>query len=188
MKQRLVANSERVEKYLCDEGYRIDSTKELISDIIISRMFSREDSLTREGDIGLDYDIEILLESYKKLGFNVGEIYRKMLYNLINETNLRWTQEAEHHRVYHVIKKFYRHLEDFPQQLLKFQLTLYDVMKRASNQSEDRWYSKYNYSSIPMLSQESLEEWIIHFDKIDPSWKNSAWENYDIWIKGNNDL
>ena len=168
-----------------------------LTDFIVSRMFLMEDSHTiSEEDAYIEY-IQSLVEVYENTGHNAGRLYLRFLYCLVNKRNLDWIWDKENihwgvqwtlKRVEHIAKHYYSKLKEHPAELEQFQLTLFDVMKKSEHQLAERsWNSIYNYGNIPYMDNDSVKKWIYIFDRIDSEWKKNAYDNYQIWIRGDNE-
>jgi len=174
-----------------------DAKVSSLTDFIVSRMFLMEDSHTISEEYEYIEYIQCLVEAYKNVGHNTGQLYLKFLYCLIKKKNLDWIWDKKNihwgkqwslKRVEHIAKHYYSKLKEYPAELKKFQLTLFDVMKKSKHQSaEPSWYSIYNCGDIPYMDNDSVEGWIYIFDRIDSDWKKNAYDNYEIWIRGDNE-
>tara|TARA_B000000475_G_C15818670_1_gene374777 strand:+ start:117 stop:689 length:573 start_codon:yes stop_codon:yes gene_type:complete len=168
-----------------------------LTDFIVSRMFLMEDSHTISEEYEYIEYIQSLVEVYENMGHNAGRLYLDFLYCLINKRNLDWIWDKENihwgvqwtlKRVEHITKHYYSKLKEYPAELEQFQLTLFDVMKKSEHQLAERsWNSIYNYGNIPYMDNDSVKKWIYIFDRIDSEWKKNAYDNYQIWIRGDNE-
>ena len=188
-----------MDSHLIPNKLTVSEAKKLsLTDLILSRMFLMEDALTISEEDMYDEQIQLLAKVYTEIdGRNAGHLYLEFLYCLINKSNLQWIWDKENihwgeqwtlKRIHHVAEYYYSKLEEYPQALKKFQLTLFDIMKKSKhNSTEYSWQSIYNEGFIPYLDKESVEKWIYIFDKIDSNWKKDAYDNYEIWIRGDNE-